>query len=133
MTTQLIIMLKIINIVSPTIKKLKKYENVTKFSTNWLSLNLLELTFKFYLMKFKPFRFNIFNLSFKINFMVVVKIMTTTKVQIWLHDYTWIVITNYPNHENHVLVQWTLIRTYSFSNLPLFLPSSINWISHYLY
>ncbi len=33
-------MLKIVNIVSPTIKILNKYENVTKFSTNWFTFNL---------------------------------------------------------------------------------------------
>jgi len=35
--------------------------------------------------------------------MVGIKIMTTIEVQIWLHDYTCIVITNCPKHENHVL------------------------------
>jgi len=34
MTTQLIIMMNIINIIWPNIKNLNKYENVTKFSTN---------------------------------------------------------------------------------------------------
>jgi hypothetical protein len=40
MTTQLISMLNIIDIVWPTIKKYFKNENVTKFSTNWLTFNL---------------------------------------------------------------------------------------------
>ncbi len=40
MTTQLIIMLNIVNNVSPTIKNLNKHENVTKLSTNWPTFNL---------------------------------------------------------------------------------------------
>jgi hypothetical protein len=40
MTTQLIIMLNIVDIVWPTIKNINKYENVTKFTTNWLTFNL---------------------------------------------------------------------------------------------
>jgi len=34
MTTQLIIMLNMVDIIWPTIKNLKKNENVTKFNTN---------------------------------------------------------------------------------------------------
>jgi hypothetical protein len=34
MTTQLIIMLNIVNIIWKNIKNLNKYENVTKFTTN---------------------------------------------------------------------------------------------------
>jgi len=40
MTRQLIIMLNIVDVVSPTIKELNKYENVTKFNTNWSTFNL---------------------------------------------------------------------------------------------
>jgi hypothetical protein len=40
MTTQLLIMLNIVDIVWPIIKNLNKYENVTKFSTNWPTFNL---------------------------------------------------------------------------------------------
>jgi hypothetical protein len=40
MTTQLIIMLNIVDIVWPIIKSLNKYENVNKFSTNWPIFNL---------------------------------------------------------------------------------------------
>jgi hypothetical protein len=40
MITQLIIVLNIIDVVWPTIKKLIKYENVTKFNTNWSTFNL---------------------------------------------------------------------------------------------
>ncbi len=39
-TTQLIIMLNIIDVVWPTINFLNKYENVGKFSTNWPTFNL---------------------------------------------------------------------------------------------
>jgi len=38
--SQLIIMLNIIDIVWQTIKNLKTYENVLKFSTNWPTFNL---------------------------------------------------------------------------------------------
>jgi hypothetical protein len=40
MTTHLIIMLNIIDIVWSTIKHLKKYENVIEFSINWPTFNL---------------------------------------------------------------------------------------------
>jgi len=36
--------------------------------------------------------------------MVVIKIMIATKVQIWLHDYTWTIVTSCHSHENYVLV-----------------------------
>jgi hypothetical protein len=39
-TTQLIIMLNIVDIIWPTIKNLNKYENVTKFNTYWPAFNL---------------------------------------------------------------------------------------------
>jgi hypothetical protein len=40
MTTQLIIMLNIVDIVWPTIKNLNKYENVIKYNMNWPTFNL---------------------------------------------------------------------------------------------
>jgi len=45
MITQLIIMLNIVDVVWPTIKKLNKYENVSKFNTNWPAFNLVWLWF----------------------------------------------------------------------------------------
>jgi hypothetical protein len=40
MTTHLIIMLNIVDIVWSTIKYLKKYENVIEFCINWPTFNL---------------------------------------------------------------------------------------------
>jgi len=40
MTTQIIIMLNIVDILWPTIKNLNNYKNVIKFSTNWPTFNL---------------------------------------------------------------------------------------------
>jgi hypothetical protein len=34
---------------------------------------------------------------------VVVKKLTKTNIQIWLHDYNWTIVASYPSQENHVL------------------------------
>jgi hypothetical protein len=40
MTTQLIMMLNIVDIIWPTIKNSNKYETIIMFNTNWPTFNL---------------------------------------------------------------------------------------------